>query len=76
MTDVVDQKTRSRMMSGIREKNTKPELAHRCALRARSFRFWLHSSKVYGRPDLVLPKHYAGSLHDPNSKDVKSSIFC
>ncbi|WP_105514064.1 very short patch repair endonuclease [Defluviimonas denitrificans] len=59
MTDIVDQQTRSRMMSGIRGKNTKPELALRRALHARGFRFRLHSSKVHGRPDLVLPKHCA-----------------
>ena len=59
MTDIVDQQTRSRMMSGMRGKNTKPELALRRALHARGFRFRLHSSKVPGRPDLVLPKHRA-----------------
>jgi len=59
VTDVVDQQTRSRMMSGIRGKNTKPELALRRALHARGFRFRLHSGKVHGRPDLVLPKHRA-----------------
>lgn len=59
MTDIVDKKTRSRMMAGIKGKNTKPELALRRALHARGFRFWLHSGKVYGRPDLVLPKHRA-----------------
>ena len=59
MTDIVDQQTRSRMMSGIRSKNTKPELALRRALHARGFRFRLHSGKVPGRPDLVLPKHRA-----------------
>ncbi|WP_068302323.1 very short patch repair endonuclease [Pararhodobacter sp. CCB-MM2] len=59
MTDIVDQQTRSRMMSGIRGKNTRPELALRRALHARGFRFRLHSSKVHGRPDLVLPKHRA-----------------
>jgi DNA mismatch endonuclease (patch repair protein) len=47
------------MMSGIRGKNTKPELALRRALHARGFRFRLHSGKVHGRPDLVLPKHRA-----------------
>lgn len=57
MTDIVDQQTRSRMMSGIRDKDTKPELALRRALHARGFRFRLHSKKVHGRPDLVLPKH-------------------
>lgn len=59
MTDIVDPQTRSRMMSGIRGKNTKPELALRRALHARGFRFRLHSCNVYGRPDLVLPKHRA-----------------
>ena len=59
MTDIVDQQTRSRMMSGIRGKDTKPELALRRALHARGFRFRLHSGKVHGRPDLVLPKHRA-----------------
>tara|TARA_R100000365_G_scaffold433_1_gene1405 strand:- start:12845 stop:13309 length:465 start_codon:yes stop_codon:yes gene_type:complete len=59
VTDIVDQQTRSRMMSEIRGKNTKPELSLRRALHARGFRFRLHSSKVHGRPDLVLPKHGA-----------------
>ena len=59
MSDIVDQQTRSRMMSGIRGKDTKPELALRRALHARGFRFRLHSKKVHGRPDLVLPKYRA-----------------
>lgn len=59
MSDIVDQQTRSRMMSAIRGKDTKPELALRRALHARGFRFWLHSKKVHGRPDLVLPKYRA-----------------
>lgn len=46
-------------MAGIKGKNTKPELALRRALHARGFRYRLHSSKVHGRPDLVLPKHGA-----------------
>ena len=59
MADIVDQQTRSRMMAGIRGKNTKPELALRRALHARGFRFRLHSKNVCGRPDLVLPKYRA-----------------
>ena len=59
MTDIVHQQTRSRMMSGIRGKDTKPELALRRALHARGFRFRLHSGQVPGRPDLILPKHGA-----------------
>ena len=46
-------------MAGILGKDTKPELALRRALHARGFRFRLHSKKVHGRPDLVLPKHRA-----------------
>ncbi|ODN68408.1 very short patch repair endonuclease [Methylobrevis pamukkalensis] len=59
MADIVDQQTRSRMMSGIRGKNTRPELALRRALHARGFRFRLHPAGLRGRPDLVLPKHRA-----------------
>ena len=59
MTDIVDQQTRSRMMAGIKGKNTRPELALRRALHARGFRYRLHSPKVHGRPDLVLSKHRA-----------------
>ena len=59
MTDIVDQQTRSRMMAGIRGKDTKPELALRRTLHARGFRFRLHSKTVHGRPDLVLPKYRA-----------------
>jgi len=59
MTDVVDQQTRSRMMAGIKGKNTKPEVALRRALHACGFRFRLHSSNVFGRPDLLFPKYRA-----------------
>lgn len=59
MADVVDQQTRSRMMAGIRGKNTKPELLLRRALHARGFRYRLHGRDVPGKPDLVLPKHQA-----------------
>ncbi|RYG99116.1 MAG: DNA mismatch endonuclease Vsr [Alphaproteobacteria bacterium] len=59
MPDVVDQITRSRMMSGIKGKNTDPEIQIRRALHARGFRFRLHSSDVPGKPDVVLPKYRA-----------------
>lgn len=45
------------MMSDIRGKNTKPELLIRKGLHARGFRFRLHTSKVPGKPDLVLPRY-------------------
>ncbi|WP_100638953.1 very short patch repair endonuclease [Marinobacter salexigens] len=59
MVDIVDQKTRSRMMSGIRGKNTKPELVIRQALHAKGFRYRLHRKDLAGRPDIVLPRYRA-----------------
>lgn len=55
MTDVVDAPTRSRMMSGIRGRNTRPEMAVRRALFAAGFRFRLHRRDLPGAPDVVLP---------------------
>jgi DNA mismatch endonuclease, patch repair protein len=56
MVDVVDDATRSRMMSGIRSTNTRPEMRLRRALHARGFRFRLHDRTLPGRPDIVLPR--------------------
>lgn len=56
MIDVVDKATRSRMMSCIRGKNTRPELTVRSFLHRAGLRFRLHA-KLPGKPDLVLPKH-------------------
>jgi DNA mismatch endonuclease (patch repair protein) len=58
LADVVDPATRSRMMSGIRGKNTRPELLIRKALHARGFRYRLHYD-LPGKPDICLPKHRA-----------------
>src|SRR5690606_21714946 len=57
MVDVVDPATRSRMMSGIREKNTKPEILVRKYLHSRGLRFRLHVKDLPGKPDLVFPKY-------------------
>ena len=57
MTDIVDPATRSRMMSGIRGKNTKPELLIRSALHKNGFRFRLHDRLLPGKPDIVLRKY-------------------
>ena len=54
MTDVVDRATRSRMMSGIGTKNTKPELVVRQLLTAHGFRFRLQRRDLPGKPDIVL----------------------
>lgn len=57
MMDIVDRKTRSRMMSGIKAKNTQPELIVRKYLHAQGIRFRLHVGNLPGKPDIVLPKY-------------------
>jgi len=57
MVDVVDKATRSRMMSGIRGKNTKPEITVRHYLHRRGLRFRLHVARLPGKPDMVFPKY-------------------
>lgn len=59
MVDVVDKATRSRMMSGIKGKNTRPEMMVRRYLHGRGFRYRLHVKGLPGTPDLVLPKYRA-----------------
>jgi DNA mismatch endonuclease, patch repair protein len=56
MVDIVSPEKRSRMMSGIKGKNTKPELIVRKELFRRGFRYKLHDKKLPGKPDLVFPK--------------------
>ncbi|MBZ9991404.1 very short patch repair endonuclease [Mesorhizobium sp. BH1-1-5] len=53
--DIVTREQRSRMMSGIRGKNTGPELAVRKAAHALGYRFRLHRKDLSGSPDLVFP---------------------
>lgn len=55
MADIVDKATRSRMMAGIRGRDTRPELELRRALHALGFRFRLQSKDLPGRPDILLP---------------------
>jgi DNA mismatch endonuclease (patch repair protein) len=47
------------MMSGIKGKDTKPELMIRRALHARGYRYRLHSPAVPGKPDLFLRRYRA-----------------
>ena len=59
MDDKLDATSRSRNMSAIRSRDTKPEIALRSALHAKGFRFRLYDKRLAGRPDLVLPKYGA-----------------
>ncbi len=55
--DTVDTKTRSRMMSRVKSKNTKLETTIRKRLFAYGFRYRLHSMNLPGKPDLTLNKY-------------------
>ena len=54
--DRIPKARRSWNMSQIRGKNTKPEIQVRSLLHALGYRFTLHSPKLPGHPDIVLPK--------------------
>ena len=57
MADIVDSKTRSRMMAGIKGKDTGPEMLVRHYLHKAGFRYRLHDYNLPGCPDLVLPRY-------------------
>lgn len=59
MVDIVSRDVRSRMMSGIRSKNTKPEILVRSGLHRRGFRYRIHDKNLPGKPDLVFKKYNA-----------------
>ncbi|WP_447932169.1 very short patch repair endonuclease [Sphingopyxis fribergensis] len=56
MADVVAPDVRSRMMAGIRGKDTKPEMLIRKGLHRLGLRFLVHDKRLPGKPDLVFPK--------------------
>ena len=55
--DTVDTTTRSRIMSSVRHKNTKPEMLLRSALHRSGMRYRLHVKGLPGTPDLVFPRY-------------------
>lgn len=55
MSDVVSPIKRSQMMSGIKGKNSRPEMLVRKALFAMGHRFRLHRRDLPGTPDIVMP---------------------
>lgn len=57
MTDVFTVGKRSEVMSRIRGRDTKPELAVRRLIHAMGYRFRLHRRNLPGTPDIVLPRH-------------------
>lgn len=59
MTDIVSPEMRSKMMAGIKGKNTKPEMILRKGLHGLGFRYRLHDRKLPGKPDMVFPRYKA-----------------
>jgi len=57
MADKLSTEIRSRIMSRIRSKDTKPELRVRSLVHRLGFRFRLHRKDLPGKPDIVLPRH-------------------
>ncbi|MGU9849701.1 very short patch repair endonuclease [Pseudomonas koreensis] len=55
--DIVSPEHRSKMMSMIKSKNTKPEMIVRSICHELGFRYRLHRKDLPGSPDLVFPKH-------------------
>jgi len=59
MADIVSPEVRSRMMSGIRCKNTRPEIAIRKEMHRRGYRYRLHAKELPGKPDFIFPRFRA-----------------
>jgi len=57
MADTVSKKKRSEIMSAVRSKDTKMEIAFRKAIWRKGFRYSKNSSKYFGKPDIVLKKY-------------------
>lgn len=55
--DIKSPEERSKNMSAIRSKNTKPEIYFRKLLFAQGYRYSLNSKKVPGHPDIYLRKY-------------------
>lgn len=72
---------RSKIMSKIRGKNTKPELAFRKALYAAGYRYRIDYKKLIGKPDIAMPKYKTVIFidgdywHGKNWEDRKPKIM-
>lgn len=56
MADNVSREKRSKIMSSIKGKNTKPEIIVRKLLWAQGIRYRIHNRKVFGTPDISIKK--------------------
>jgi DNA mismatch endonuclease (patch repair protein) len=75
MVDVFSKTKRSQIMAKISGKETKPEIIVRKYLFSEGFRYRKNYTKIFGKPDIVLPKFKTAILihgcfwhHHPNCK--------
>lgn len=59
MADIVTPTTRSRLMAGIKNANTKAEIQVRQLLHRAGFRYRLHCAALPGKPDIWLARYRA-----------------
>lgn len=59
MTDVLSPQERSKRMSLIKGRDTRPEMALRKVLHGLGLRYRLHGPGLPGKPDLVFPRYKA-----------------
>jgi DNA mismatch endonuclease (patch repair protein) len=57
--DRVNSEKRSEMMSGIRSRNTRPEIIIRKGLFHNGFRYRINDKTIFGKPDMSLKKYHA-----------------
>jgi len=57
MVDVFTKEKRSRIMSRVKGRDTKPEILIRSVVHRMGFRFRIHRYDLPGHPDIVLPRH-------------------
>lgn len=57
MADTNSKAARSKIMSAVKGKNTKPEITVRKYLFSQGFRYRKNVSNLPGKPDIVLPKY-------------------
>ena len=74
MTDKFSKIVRSRVMSKINSRNTKPEKLVRCMMHSLGYRFRLHDKNLPGKPDIVLKKYqvvvFVNDCFGISTKDV------
>ena len=57
VADFVSKDKRSKIMRGVKQKDTRPEIRVRKMLHSLGYRFRLHRKDLPGRPDIVLPRY-------------------